>query len=55
MALKDILIEQGTGIREQLIEIAQGFPRVKKALNITESREDANDSQDEVGSALDDD
>lgn len=55
MALKDILIEKGTGFREQLTEIAQGFPRVKKALNIRESADDGNDSQDEVGSALDDD
>ena len=37
MQLKDILMEPGTDYREQLQEMASGFPKVKKALKLQES------------------
>ena len=34
LVLKDLLVEKGTDYRDQLSEMAKGFPKVKKALNI---------------------
>jgi hypothetical protein len=53
--LKDILIEPGTCYREQFAEILQGFPKVKKALNLNESVSMWHDSQGMSGSILEND
>ena len=55
MILKDELIEPGTGFREQLDEMVKGFPKVQKALNISESCSEWYDSQGDTGSILEND
>lgn len=44
LVLKDILVAPGTDFREQLHEMVNGFPKVKRAMNLVESVSDWNDS-----------
>ena len=44
MQLKDILMEPDTDYREQLEEMCNGFPKVKKALKLQESVSEWHDS-----------
>jgi len=37
MQLKDILMAPGTDFREQIQEMANGFPKVKRAMKMQES------------------
>lgn len=55
LVLKDILVAPGTDFREQLHEMVNGFPKVKRAMNLEESVSDWNDSEGNTGSILDHD
>ena len=55
MQLKDILMEPDADYREQLQEMASGFPKVKKALKLDESVSEWHDSQGLNGSIIDND
>ena len=55
LVLKDILVAPGTDFREQLHEMVNGFPKVKRAMNLEESVSDWNDSEGNTGSILDND